>query len=242
MTEAEVERIYDYLHENYEYRDDGNLVYKKIRRGCRPAGVPIGSFNVSEKLIRPIITCHISLENKRYSMQLKHLIYIYHHKIKPKNITYIDGNLTNTKIENLRAEETRHKCQHDENLSNRKSGATPYQKNGIIRYRVRLSTKQGRFTIGSYDEELIASNAYSFAKRLYYEQDLTNENIKSMTLWQFPSNEHKKIKLKGVSLSKNGRYRAILIINKVRSFHGTYDTPEEAHAAYLKAKEEYSLL
>lgn len=240
MTQDEVDLIYGYLHENYEYREDGNLVYKKIRRGCRQLGTAIGSFNYSSKSGRPIITCHISLNNKRYSIQLKHCIYIYHHKIKPKNITYIDGNLTNTQIDNLRAEETRHKCQHDANLSNKKSGATPYQRKGIIRYRVRLSTNEGRFTIGSYDDEKIASDAYSFAKDLYYQQNVSNDKIKSMTLWQFPSNQHKKVKLKGVSLSVNGRYRAILSINRVRTFHGTYNTPEEAHAAYLKAKEEHA--
>src|SRR5438132_1594639 len=128
MTQDEVDLIYNYLHENYEYRDDGNLIYKKIRRGCRPLGKAIGSFNYSSGSGRPIITVYISLNKKRYSMQLKHCIYIYHNKIKPKNITYIDGNLSNTRIENLRSEETRHMCQHDENISHSKSGATPYKK------------------------------------------------------------------------------------------------------------------
>jgi len=240
MTEEEVALIYDYLHERYEYREDGNLIYAKVMRGCRKMGQAIGSFNYKGGYGRPVITCHIKINEKRYSMQLKHLIYIYHHKIKPKNITYLDGNLTNTRIENLRAEETRHKCFHDENITNRKSGATPYTKNGATRFRVRLSTTEKRFTIGSYDDEKTASDAYSFAKDLYYQQNLSNEQIKSITLSQFPSNEHKKVKLKGVSLSKNGRYRAILTINRVRTFHGTYGTAEEAHAAYLKAKEEYA--
>jgi hypothetical protein len=45
---------------------------------------------------------------------------------------------------------------------------------------------------------------------------------------------------KGVSLSKNGRYRATIKINDRQKWLGYFDTPEEAHAAYCRAALERS--
>lgn len=43
---------------------------------------------------------------------------------------------------------------------------------------------------------------------------------------------------KGVSLKPNGKYEAYAVKDKVRHYLGVFNTPEEAHAAYLnKAKE-----
>ena len=44
---------------------------------------------------------------------------------------------------------------------------------------------------------------------------------------------------KGYKKTKSGRYQARILINGKHTHLGTFDTPEEAHAAYLKAREEY---
>ena len=43
---------------------------------------------------------------------------------------------------------------------------------------------------------------------------------------------------KGYSVMRNGRYQAAVKLNGKRIAIGTYDTPEEAHAAYINKKKE----
>ena len=80
MTQDEVDLIYDYLHENYEYRD-GELIRIKVCKN-RKIGESLGSVNLSRRHGRLKIQCNISVNKKTYSMQLGHLIYLYHFKKK----------------------------------------------------------------------------------------------------------------------------------------------------------------
>jgi hypothetical protein len=238
MTQDEVDLIYDYLHENYLY-EDGELIVKKTRRGFLKIGTSIGSIALKRCTGRLFTYCSLTVNNKRKSMQLKHVIYIYHHKIKPRNIRFIDNNPANHRIENLKAEKTLNLFILTSDNYKANKGISTYKSKNKIKFRVRLPTEEGRITIGSYDVESIAIKCYSLAMKLYLHGKLTKEQIKEKVIKKYPANEHKKVKLKGVTLSSNKRYKAILIINKVRTFHGTYGTPEEAHKAYLKAHEAY---
>lgn len=48
---------------------------------------------------------------------------------------------------------------------------------------------------------------------------------------------HNRSKLLGVSWHKSsGKYQAKISVNRKRIYLGTYETPQEAHEAYLKAK------
>ncbi len=238
MTQDEVDLIYDYLHENYKYYE-GNLIVVRTKRGGCKVGSSIGSFNYKRTSGSPILSCSLTIEGRRFNMQLKHLIYIYHHKEKPRNIYFLDKNPMNCAIENLMATKSLNKfIQQKENYAG-KSGATPYSYKGTTRYRVRLSTEEGRFTIGSYNDEKIATKVYDYSRNLYLNKSLSNEDIKKEVQIKFPSKKHKKISLPGVSLAKSNRFKSILIINKFRKHIGTFDTQEEAYLAYLKAKEEY---
>lgn len=235
MTQDEVDLIYDYLHENYQYKE-GQLISIKTSRGRVPIGTSIGSFNYKKNYGQPVISCSITVNNKRYSMQLKHLIYIFHYKTKPRNILLIDGNPTNCNIENLKAVNNISNFIMQKNLPKNCCGATPYIHNGKTKYRVRLSTDEGRFTIGSYSDEKIAISCYQYAKKLYMKKNISNIEIKSLVSSKYPANQHKKVLSKGVSLSKSGRFKSIYIKNGLRKHLGTYDSELEAHEAYIKYK------
>lgn len=240
MMQNDIDAIYDHLHEYFKY-ENGDLVAIKTSRGKVPVGRSIGSFNHNRTAGSPLILCSLTVNKKRYSIQLKNLIYIFHYKIKPKNILFRDNNPTNCKIENLIPVDTLNKfILQKENYAN-KSGATPYTHNGNTRYRVRLSTDEGRFTIGSYSDEKTAIKCYEFAKKLYMKKNLSNDEIKRLSIEKYPSNQHKKVKLKGVSQVKGNRfvkvrYKALYSKDGLRKHIGTYDTEIEAHEAYLEFK------
>lgn len=237
MTDDEIKLIYEHLHEYFDY-EDGDLIAIKTSQGKVPIGSKIGSFASKRNAGVPIIMCSLTVNKKRYSLQLKHLIYLYHHKVWPRNILLIDGNAMNCAIENLKAVDTLNPfILQKENYAN-KSGATPYHHNGKTRYRVRLSTDNGRFTIGSYDNEKTAKECYTFAKTLAITHAVSNEEIQRLALEKFPSNQHKKVFLKGVSIAKNRRtnairFKALYCKDGIRKHIGTYDTEIEAHEAYL---------
>lgn len=231
MRQEEVDLIYDYLHENFKYKN-GELIAIKTSRGKVPIGTSIGSFNYKRNSGEPIISCSLTVNSKRYVFQLKHLIYIFHHKIKPKNILHIDGNPTNCNIKNLKATDNISKFIMQKDISEKKSGATPYVYNGKTRYRVRLSTDEGRFTIGSYSDEKTAIKCYEYAKKLYMKKNLSNQELKYLANKKYAPNEHKKNKLKGVTPVKSGKFKAVYIKDGFRKHIGTYETDIEAHLAY----------
>ncbi len=94
MTQEEVDLIYNYLHENYEYLGQiGCLINKKSKK------VMYGSTTKNINQLR--IDSSIRINNRKYSMLYSHLLWIYFYKDKPKLIGYKDNNPSNIKIENL---------------------------------------------------------------------------------------------------------------------------------------------
>lgn len=58
-----------------------------------------------------------------------------------------------------------------------------------------------------------------------------NQNIRT-------SNRNNKLGILGVS-RKGKKFRATIVVNGKRKHIGSYDTPEEAHEAYIEAKRKY---
>jgi len=98
MTQDEVDLIYDYLHENYEYWD-GELIAKKTTKGIKK-GRALGHFSYRRNG-HPIIQGRIKINGKSYLIDVRKLIFIYHNKYDPKFVINKDGNILNSYIENL---------------------------------------------------------------------------------------------------------------------------------------------
>lgn len=158
MSEEEVQLIYDYLHNTYIYKD-GNLIRKDNKKMLM--GTICGN---TTKLL---FTVSFRVGDIKRNWPYSHLIYIYHHKIKPDYISQINGNHADCRIENLR--EINH-------------------------------------------------------SQMMMESDLRVKN---------------KHGYKGV-VQDNKRFGARLWMGNSYKYISWHNSPEEAHAAYLKAKEEYA--
>lgn len=151
MTQDEVDTIYAYLHENYEYRD-GELV-SKISKGRSRIQDCIGSFFMDTG--NPNLHTSFTISGITHRMPLSHAVYIYHKKIKPRYINYLDGNITNTRIENL-------ECASMKSISKSHIGKG-YQKCGN-KFRARIIIDGKSVNIGRFNTEEEAHEAYLKAK------------------------------------------------------------------------------
>ncbi len=232
MTQDEVDLIYAYLHENYTY-NDGELITKK-QRGPKQKESIVGSFShhnngyMYNKL-------HMSINTKEFDINIKKLIYLYHHKEFPKYVINIDGNITNNKIENLQPSKRDSFAYNKTPKTTNKLGLK-----GVIevhgKYVVHIHFQKSHLTLGRYSTKEEASDKYMLATNLANNWSGDLESFKTALKeagfgfrGQFPA---------GVEKYKD-KFRSRIRINKTYKNVGYFNTPEEAHAAYLKAKEEY---
>jgi len=162
MTDDEVALIYDYLHENYEYRD-GELIRTKEIHGSM-VGRTLGTFRCYPDGNSTVVA-RFNINKKKYSKSLFYLIWLYHHKELPKYIGHIDGNKTNNKIENLI------KCENriiKKNTSKEK-GYFLVKDAKSIRWRARITVNNKIINLGTYTEEKEAHAAYLKAKEEHRE-------------------------------------------------------------------------
>jgi hypothetical protein len=237
----EIDLIYDYLHEHFEYKE-GELIFKKDTRNKNKgeiAGHFVSCFRDGHAYIKMHLPAYLSRTKKDGQISLAHAIYIFHHKKKPKYVSFIDGNHVNTKIENLCAEESAH---FRSKLSNRtKELKLVYErhlKSGTV-FCVRGELDDKNIIIGEYNDRDLALKAAVFLNELKYTGLSTNE-IKNKVLERYPRPLIKTNKTGFLGVYKHGKkYSAYIFTNKTRVRIGDkYETAEEAHEAYLKAKRE----
>lgn len=234
MTQDEVDLIYDYLHENYEYREGDLFRNKKL--GKWEKSTPIGTLFHREGA-RFEIRTGIRIKGKTYSMPVSKFIYIFHLKKYPNYIDFVDGNPVNMKIENLIDIKRRNKKLHKE-----VKGYTKVKTKSGYKFKVTIFMRGKTLNLGQYFEEKIAGDIYRLALDLSVNTTLSVDQIKLMVSEKYP--EYKVFRgnkngYKGVNNYREGKYSATITIKNKSKHVGVYDTPEEAHAAYLKAKEEY---
>ena len=228
MTDEEVELIYNYLHENYEYVD-GELI-RKVASGSAPIGRPLGSLSYRDGNIKPKIVCMLYIKGRSLKKPLANLIYLFHYKKYPLLIRFKDNNITNCSIDNL------------EEIYSRENSAKGYslkRSNSVSKYRAMVQDKNRKqISLGSYETVEECKAVYDFARKLQMEGIQDEATIKEKTKAQFPSC---RIRIKksgalplGVSNVRN-RFLAKLSFEGKQVYLGSYDNESIAHNAYLCA-------
>lgn len=156
------------LHELFEYRDDGNLIWKN-NKGTSKKGSAAGCVE-EHGYIR------INVDRKRY--RLHQLIFFYHHGYLTdgKYIDHIDGNPSNNRIENLR------EVTASQNLMNSKlsAGSTSGVK-GVHwyksknKYQVHVTLNSKTIHLGYFDT-IEEAEAAAIAGREKYHGDFARHN------------------------------------------------------------------
>ena len=233
MTDDEVELIYNYLHENYEYRDR-ELINITKGRG-RKVGVKLGCFSFTDGSKKPKVCTLLRIKGNRFNVKVSFLIYLYHFRRYPVGIHFKDGNVRNLDGNNL----------VEVNLITRRANKVvnkPYKivANGFstsIRFNYKF------YHLGVFVSDKYAKEAHALARiELFKNNNLTAKELRAILSCAMDANctSDRKIKSGIKGYHKCGdMYHSQITIAGNRRFIGSFSTPEEAHAAYLKAKEEY---
>ena len=236
MTEAEVELIYNYLHENYEYRD-GELIAKNNRFGHK-IGSRLGSVSYGNNVIAPCIKSIIVINKRRFASTLAQFVFIYHYKKHTQYLQYLDDNKMNTKIENIFPADI--KNVYLQKFQDAR-GFVPVETSLGVRYRVIVTNEYKSLYLGKYKTEDQAYNVYRYSKELFAQGFTEIREIKEKLMQKFDycvfRKSPNKFGFPGLSQSYEKYFYRIRRKGEVIKSK-LYDTPEEAHAAYLKAKEE----
>jgi hypothetical protein len=229
MNQDEVYLIYDYLHENYEYKDGDFIRIKGIH------GSEVGRKMGSVK-IHPNGDCYFvgsfSIAKKEYNKRISHLVYLYHHKEFPRFIHYLDGNKMNTNIENIVKTRLRH-----ENIK-----PTTFLQGNKTKYRVNVIVEGYLMYLGSHNKESDALQAIEVLKKYASDYSLTPQEIEKKTRNELGLSEKglstsQKQRILPVGVDENrGRFRARIRIKGKKVNLGSYGTPEEAQKAYEEAR------
>jgi hypothetical protein len=228
VSDDEVEQIYNYLHENYEYRD-GELLRIKAPRG-RKIGQSVGTFIYLKRAEKAILQITILLNGKRRAFNLSRMIFLYHFKELPSCVKHYDGNIMNFKIENLYASD------HIGSIDHTKFKGFTFVNNA---WKVRSKVDGKVCSFGSYNTEEVAKEVYECVKKNWIENRLSAEEITQFIKDKYKNKTARYCRTKGYKM-KDGKYIVRITHNKKRIHIGTFYSEEEAHAAYLKAKEEYA--
>jgi hypothetical protein len=235
MSQVENDLIYKYLHENFEYRNDGNLVRIKDGLGFSKAkkGDLLGSFFYQGGK-NPRMRCTLNINKCDYTKNLSHLIFLFHHKYIPQVVDYYDNNPMNCRIENLIASSRK--------VSEAKKevrGYIPFKsKTGKTRYRVTLQIgKELKVSFGSYETPEQAREIYEYAKSIHVSGNFTPDEIKIKVMERFPDFKMKlkitnKLGYKGI-YQRGTKFVARGYTNNGHTISSTHNTPEEAHEAHL---------
>lgn len=143
------------LHELFDY-DDGELVRRISVKGSH-VGTKIGT--VKPKGYKVAV-----VDTKIY--RVHHLVWIFHHGKKVKELDHINRDRGDNRIENLRP------CTHSQNMGN--IGPMKHKYKGITfckatrKWRAQLSTKNFHNCLGRYDTMEEAALAYNKAAKEYF--------------------------------------------------------------------------
>lgn len=106
-------------------------------------------------------------------------------------------------------------------------------------YNSKYKVKMHRIIMGAEDYQFIDHKKVG----IKYRSDNRRKNLRLCTKSQngFNSNKrkHNTSGYKGVSLMKNGKFRATIVINKKQKWLGSFDNPKLAYLAYCEASKNF---
>ncbi len=231
MTDEEVQQIYDYLHKYWNY-EDGELKRKSTGR-CM-GWIKI-SENRKEEKYNDLYMGHtlskITINKVSYIKKIQYFIYIYHYKTFPDYLRHIDGNRQNNKIENLAIVDAK---KINEKRSSPINNISFVKK--LNKYRASIGVGVSKdYHIGYFSTEKEAVEAKQDVHNKFYKLDWNKKQIEDYCEKNY---RYKSLFYKNVYAKGNKFYFQFLDKGK-RIYQNGFVSPEEAHAAYLKAKEEY---
>ena len=230
MTQEEIDLIYNYLHENYEY-SKGEFIRKKDSRAHKKGSPVKGQLNFSDK--QTIVLCMSLSVFKTPNTPYAKLIFLYHHKIYPKYLKFLDKNPMNCNIENLMQSHKQLKSVEF------KKFYKVLTKNGV-RYRVCILLKNQYLSLGQHLNKDDAILIYDAALELFNGGIQDGNHIKEILKNKFPDFKlviGNKTGFKCV-YEQDKKFRYEFSHNKKRIGKSGFSTPKEAYEAYLKVKEE----
>ncbi len=238
MTDDDVKMIYDYLHENYRY-ENGNLIASK-NNFAKKKGQAIGVYDLNLRTGYASLRSEVGKKEFKKNHQLSHLIWIYFNKEKPIRIIFLDGNITNTRIENLRSAT---RIGSNVNKSEKIKGYSIVRKNNKIMYRAAVELNGKKVQFGQYETceeaQIIYNTCKDILRKEYMEGEELKKKIKELLPWCKVRILQNKHRLPGIYQRNNdGIYYARFTKNGIRKVKG-FKTAIEAHEAYKNWKEEY---
>lgn len=160
----------EYLKTIFDYHEDGHLIWKVKRNGCK-----IGN----------IAGCIVKLRNdmrrvvflfRKTQMSAK-LIYCFHKGIWPETVDHIDRNPLNDKIENLRGA-TKHENSFNKSKSKSRIYTSKYL--GVYKrdnkWRSIIGFNKKKINLGTFETQELAALAYNRAAVKYF-GEFANLNI-----------------------------------------------------------------
>lgn len=214
-----MESDYDYLNKVFSYNAQSGLVYWKIRPRWN---VKIDDVAGNERRNGYIYICY---KAKRYTAH--RIAWLLTYKEWPSSeIDHINGIPSDNKISNLRVVSHRSNMQNKIQHRNGKSAGTQYIKRNN-NWNAKIWIDGTNYHLGTFDSEKDAIKAYAFACSMY-------DNDAS---WRPPLLPSRRENALGCYYNKTAnKWCAQIRIGKEHRFLGNYNTAEEAHAAYLRAK------
>tara|TARA_R110000868_G_scaffold161317_1_gene391511 strand:- start:16321 stop:16827 length:507 start_codon:yes stop_codon:yes gene_type:complete len=165
MDQDEVELIYNYLHDHYEYVD-GEMVRKKWVSGLSASAIGriAGHVRPTNGSGRMVTRLSVNFNSKRRCINLDRAIFLYFHKFIPEAITHVDGNCANNKIENLKQTT---KSQINQATRPNWKGFIVYHGKRGTRYYAKLQVDSKEISLGGFNTPEEAHEAYLKAKANY---------------------------------------------------------------------------
>ena len=149
------------FHKYFEYRDDGNLVW----RVSRPGGKAIAGQVVGNRRRDGYVT--VGLLGKKWL--LHRIVYAMHHGHMPDVIDHIDGDPSNNRVENLRpADNSKNQWNRKIDSRSKLGVKNVYFHNRDKTYGVRMKIDGKVKTIGYYKDLELAELVATLAREKFF--------------------------------------------------------------------------